>query len=79
MSLTLANEKAESLERLSDLSKITHLKSWQSKILNPNLSESRAFTLTINSYVPEIIEDSDLCTLCNGKPPPLLIKILQGC
>lgn len=36
-------------------------------------------SIHLNSYVPEIVEGSDLCTLWNGKPPPLLTKILQGC
>lgn len=48
MSLNLTNEKAESLERLNDSSEVTHLESWQSKMLNLNVSDSRAFILTIS-------------------------------
>lgn len=60
MSLNLTNEKAESLERLMDF--------------NLNLSEPKAFTLTISRYIPEKVGGSDLCALCHGRPRPVLTE-----
>lgn len=65
MSLNLTNEKAESRERLMDL--------------NLNLSEPKAFTLTIISYIPENVGGSDMCAVCHGRTPPLLTEVRQRC
>lgn len=79
MSLNLPNEKAESLQRLNNLPKVTHLESQQSKSLNLNVSESRAFSLTVSSDAPEKVGGCDLCASCCRRPLPLLAEVLQGC